>query len=138
MMDHTANVTSAVIFVSELDRSVSFYTEVLGCETELLQLDAALLVTPAGFQIYLIAKGRLEPHLAQGIGDRHLLWATDSEGSLAYFADMLKDRGSYTDTHTAGEVTFVEGRDPDGIRIMIAYPSPAQRPRSVVDGRLYN
>lgn len=30
----------------------------------------------------------------------------------------------------------MEGRDPDGIRIMIAHPSPAQRPRSVLDPTL--
>jgi catechol 2,3-dioxygenase-like lactoylglutathione lyase family enzyme len=130
-------VTSAVIFVSELDRSVRFYTDVLGCSPQVLQSDAAMLATPSGFQIYLIAKGKLEPHMAQGIGDRHLLWATDSAESLAHLADVLKDRDCYTDSHAAGDVRFVEGHDPDGIRIMVAYPSPAQRPRSVVDARLY-
>lgn len=137
-MEYTAEVSSSVIFVTELDRSVTFYTEVFGCHAWLREEDAALLLTPGGFQIYLIAKGSRETHPTGGIGDRHLLWATDSAEALAHFEKLLKNIGSYTDTHTGGEVTFVEGRDPDGIRVVIAYPSPVQRPRSVVDGRLYN
>jgi catechol 2,3-dioxygenase-like lactoylglutathione lyase family enzyme len=137
-MGYTADVASAVIFVSELDRSVRFYSEVFGCRTSLQEPAAALLLTPSGFQIYLIAKGSGEPHPTGGIGDRHLMWATDSREALAHFEETLQSLGSHTDTHSAGDVTFVEGRDPDGIRVVIAHPSPAQRPRSVVDGRLYN
>jgi hypothetical protein len=42
------------------------------------------------------------------------------------------------DTHASGGVTFVEGRDPDGIRVVIAHPSPLQLPRSSLDSRIYN
>jgi len=137
-MRYTANVASSVIFVSELDRSVRFYSEVFGCETALREYGEALLLAPGGFQIYLIAKGDRAPHPVGGLGDQHLMWATDDAEGLTQFEDVLKKLDSYTDTHTGGEVTFVEGRDPDGIRVVIAHPSPGQRPRSVLDGRLYN
>lgn len=137
-MDHQADVASAVIFVTDLDRSVAFYTEVFGCTVSLHDTDAALLLTPSGFQIYLIGRGRQESHPTGGIGDRHLLWATESRGSLADLRSRLEERSAYTDTHTAGGITFVQGRDPDGIRVVIAYPTPAQSARSVVDSRLYN
>ncbi|MGZ6964333.1 MAG: VOC family protein [Acidimicrobiia bacterium] len=137
-MTNTTTVSSAVIFVTELERSTRFYVEVFGCEISISAPDAALLLDPAGFQIYLIAKGSHASHPTSGIGDRHLLWAGESAESLTDFRNVLQDKGCYTDTHSAGEVTFVEGRDPDGIRVMIAYPGPVQHPRSVVDGRLYN
>jgi catechol-2,3-dioxygenase len=137
-MEYTAEVSSAVVFVEDLERSVDFYSLVFGCTAALHEASAALLLTPAGFQLYLIAKGDREQHPTGGIGDRHLLWATDSQEALTHFEELLKQLGSYTDTHTSGEVTFVEGRDPDGLRVVIAHPSPQERPRSVVDGRLYN
>ncbi len=137
-MEYVAKVASSVIFVNELDRSVAFYSEVFDCEAALREGDGALLLAPDGFQIYLIAKGGREPHPLDGIGDQHLMWATDSAEALKHFEDLLKTLGRYTYTHTAGDVTFVEGRDPDDIRVVIAYPSPEQRPRSVLDARLYN
>lgn len=137
-MHYVANVASSVIFVRELDRSVSFYTEVFGCETAFRGNDGALLLSAGGFQIYLIAKGHREPGITDSIGEQNLMWTTESEDGLKHFEELLKKRGNHTYTHTGEEVTFVEGRDPDGSRVVIAYPSPQQRPRSVLDGRLYN
>lgn len=137
-MEYTAEVSSAVVFVEDLERSVDFCSQVFGCKVSLHEAAAALLLTPAGFQTCLIAKGSREQHPTGGIGDRHLLWATDSEEALAHFEELLKKLGGYTGTHSNGEVTFVQGLDPDGMRVLIAHPSPKERPRSVVDGRLYN
>lgn len=137
-MEYVAKVASSVIFVSELDGSVAFYRDVFGCEVAIHEEGAALLLNPGGFQLYLIAKGHRADHSTGGIGDQHLMWATDSAKALEYFEQTLKDCGRHIDTHTGGGVTFVEGRDPDGIRVIIAHPSPQQRPRSVLDGRLYS
>lgn len=137
-MHYVANVASSVIFVRELDRSMSFYTEVFGCETAFSGEDGALLLSADGFQIYLIVKGDRETGISDSIGAHNLMWATESADGLKHFEDTLKKRGNYTYTHTGGEVTFVEGTDPDGGRVVIAYPSPKQRPRSVLDGRLFN
>lgn len=137
-MTGTATVASSVIFVAELERSVNFYKEVFACTVALRQGDGALLLAPGSFQIYLVASGSHQGHPTGGIGGHHLMWATDSVSMLDHFEQVLKDLDCYTYTHTGGEVTFVEGRDPDGIRVVIAHPSPQQQPRSVLDGRLYN
>lgn len=137
-MEYIAKVASSVVFVSELDRSVAFYRDVFACQVALREREAALLLTPGGFQLYLIAKGHEAQHPSGGIGHEFLTWATDSAESLEHFEQVLKDCGSYGDTHTIGGVRFVEGHDPDGIRIVIAHPSPEQRPRSMLDPRLYN
>ena len=137
-MEPIADVSSAVIFVTDLNKSAQFYSEVFRCTVSLHETDAALLLTAAGFQIYLIAKGTQAARPTEGVGDRHLLWTTESQDALNVFEQRLRERDALTDTHTSGGVTFVQGRDPDGIRVVIAHPTPAQAPRSVIDSRLYN
>ena len=136
--EFTARVASSVIFVSDLDRSVTFYRDVFACEMTIREGGAALLLAPGGFQIYLIARSDREIHPTGGIGHEFLMWAVDTPAALEHFAQALKDRGHYVDTHTSGGVQFVEGHDPDRIRVVIAHPSPHQRPRSVLDSRFYN
>ena len=87
--------------------------------------------------MYIIERGKNAALHPGGLGHHLLMWSTDSARGLEYFEQALKDAGSYTGTHTAGDVTFVEGYDPDGIRIVIAHPDPAQRPRSLFDSHLY-
>lgn len=137
-MKYVAQVSSSVIFVSELDRSVNFYRDVFGCEVAIRESGAALLLAPGGFQLYMIAKGSRTERPTGGIGAHHLMWTTDTAEGLEHFTQVLKDGGYYADTHKADDVTFVEGHDPDGIRIVIAHPSPQQRPRSVLDARFYS
>jgi len=130
-------VASCVMFVSELDRSIDFYSDVLACEVSVRDSEAGLLMAHGGFQIYLVAKGRRAAHPVGGIGTQHLTWASDSEEALQHFEEVLRARGAYTDTHTSGGVRVVEGRDPDGLPVIIAHPSPAQRRRTALDPRLY-
>lgn len=92
-MNQQANVASCVIFVRELGRSVAFYSEVFGCKTAIREEDGALLLAPGGFQIYPIAKGDRAPHPVGGLGDQHLMWATDDAEGLAQFEAVLTKRG---------------------------------------------
>jgi hypothetical protein len=133
----TARVTSSVLFVTEIQRSVDFYCGVFDCTATIQDRDAALLLGPDGFQIYLVERGRGASHHAGSVGPHCLIWAVDSAAELTRVDQALADRGVRTDTHTSGGVVFVTGCDPDGIRVMIAHPSPELLPRSVVSPRLY-
>ncbi|MCH6468643.1 VOC family protein [Sinomonas terrae] len=137
-MEHEAKVTSTVVFVRDLERSAEFYTSVFGCRKTLDADGGALLLAPGGFQIYLVAKGEDAPHPLEGIGAQYLMWAVDTPEGLQQFEASLKSASLYSDTHSSGGVTFVEGRDPDGIRVVIAHPSPLQQPRSSLDNRIYS
>jgi hypothetical protein len=130
-------VTSAVLFVSRLDRSIEFYQAVFSCTATIHERDAALLLAPGGFQIYLIARGPAAEHPSGGIGLQCLIWAVDSPAELRDVARALHDRLGHTDTYSSGGVSFLATRDPDGIRILVAHPSPEQLPRSVVGAHLY-
>ena len=137
----SARVTSSVVFVAELGRSVEFYRDIFSCEARLETPGAALLLAPGGFQIYLIAKGSGASHHLGGIGVQYLMWAVETAGALADLEQAIKDRGgrtSRTYTYASGGVSFLESRDPDGIRILVASPSPERLPRWLVENRLYS
>ncbi len=134
---HNARIASAVIFVTDLSRSVLFYRDVFACEMAVQDSDAALLLTPDGFQIYLRAIGASGQHSLGGVGVQSLMWATDSEEVLRRLEQGLRRHSCYVDTHTRNGVSFAEGHDPDGIRMVIAHPSPEQLPRQSLDARVY-
>lgn len=136
-MEHAGQVTSTVIFVSQLDHSVEYYRDVFSCQVAIHDHDAALLLAPGGFQIYLIARGSRAPHASGGIGLQYLIWAVGSTADLRDVAQAISDRGGRTTTTTSGGVTFLACRDPDGIRVLVAHPSPEKLPRSVVGAHLY-
>jgi catechol 2,3-dioxygenase-like lactoylglutathione lyase family enzyme len=136
-MEHGARVTSSVIFVSNIDRSVDFYREVFACQVTIQEPEAALLLAPGGFQIYLIGRSTRTPHPSGGIGPQYLIWAVDSADDLQQLEQALRRCGRVTDSYTSGGVAFIAGRDPDGIRILMAHPSPDKLPRSVIGNPLY-
>jgi len=136
-MAHPVRVTSSVIFVSDLERSMEFYREVFACQVSIHDPEAALLLAPDGFQIYLIGQGSRAPHLAGGIGPQYLIWAVDDADDLQVLERTLRGHGGRVDTFQSGGVTFVRGRDPDNIRILMAHPGPDKLPRSVVGPHLY-
>lgn len=137
-MENAATVTSAVVLVSDLDRSVTFYRDLFDCDVAIDGPRTALLLAPGGFQIYLKLIGKRSPHPSHHVGVQSLLWSTDSATRLDRYERMLRDHGYRTQTYTTGGVRFVMGRDPDGIRVVITHPSPKQHPRSIISSRLFN
>ena len=130
-------VTSSVLSVSRLDRSIEFYRDVFSCTVSVREQGAALLLAPDGFQIYLVARGTRAEHPSGGIGHQYLIWAVVSEADLRDVAQALADRDGHPDSSTSGGVSFVTARDPDGVRIVVAHPSPEKLPRAVIAARLY-
>ena len=131
------SVASSVMFVRHLEPSVAFYHDVLGCEVAIHDRDAALLIACGGFQMYLIARGDRIVHTSDSVGLQYLTWVTDSATTLERMSQTLRSQGYHTENFVSGGVRFVESRDPDGIRLLLAYPTPETLPRSVVGPRLY-
>ena len=65
---------SAVTFVQDLDRSMSFYTEVLGLEEADRSTTAALLISASGAQLILRAMGPDAAHPLGGVGVQYVVW----------------------------------------------------------------
>lgn len=125
-------VASSVIRVSELQQSVAFYCHVFEFHVTISENDVALLVAPAGFQLYLNSIDPSRRHDRGTIGVEFLVWATDSQQELDAIAERLRSHDPAVFTHTENGVTFVEGCDPDRNRVVVAYPSPERLPREVI------
>src|SRR6516164_10435803 len=127
-MAQGARLGGVVMFVHDLDRSVEFYTDVLALEAADRSPTAALLNSPAGAGLILRAMGQTAPHPLGSVGVQYVVWTAAGEEDLARCERAMAGRGAHRDTRRNGGVTVVEGRDPDDMVLMIAYPGPDQVP----------
>ena len=136
-MAHGARLDSVVMFVHDLNRSVSFYSDVLNLHVADRSATAALLIGAKRSQLILRAMGRGAEHALGGVGVQYVIWTADDPGDLTRCEKVLKDRSAWRDTRTTEHVTAVEGRDPDDIVVMITYPGPDQAPLHELPVRIY-
>jgi catechol 2,3-dioxygenase-like lactoylglutathione lyase family enzyme len=135
-MAESMRLGAAVVFVTNLARSVRFYTEVLGLSVVHQDTTAALL---GGAQSGLVlrAAGENAAHALGSVGVQYLVWVTDSEGDLERRADMLRRRSAYRETRTADDRVTVEGRDPDDQTLMLCYLPAGQAGMREIPLRAY-
>jgi len=136
-MAHGARLDSVVMFVRDLDRSVSFYSDVLNLHVADRSATAALLIGAKRSQLILRAMGRGAEHALGGVGVQYVIWTADDADDLARCEKVLKHRSAWRDSRTTEHVTAVEGRDPDDIVVMITYPGPDQAPLHELPVRIY-
>lgn len=136
-MAEAARIGSVVMFVQDLDRSVNFYADVLVLEVADRSATAALLGNAGGANLILRAMGRQAPHPLGSVGVQYVVWAAAGEEDLARAESALTAHGAHRETRSHGGVTLVEGRDPDGIAVMICHPGPDQRPLRKLPARIY-
>jgi catechol 2,3-dioxygenase-like lactoylglutathione lyase family enzyme len=136
-MAEGARVGSVVMFVQDLERSVNFYADVLVLEVADRSATAALLSNADGASVILRAMGHQAPHPLGSVGVQYVVWTAAGEDDLARAERALAARGAHRETRSHGGVTLAEGRDPDGIVVMICYPGPDQRPLRELPARIY-
>lgn len=125
----------AVLYVSDLGRSVAFYTEVLGFHV--------IPMTPEGFTgaAFLQAPGSTNDHdlglfeigsqagpSVAGrttVGLYHLAWEVDTLAELERLAALLGERGALVGASDHGTTKSLYGRDPDGLEFEVAWIIPA-------------
>lgn len=125
----------AVLFVSDLERSVAFYTDVLGFQ----RVD----MTPEGFRgaAFLRASGSTNDHdlglfeiggeagpsLAgrATVGLYHLAWEVDTLSALERVAARLAEAGALAGTSDHGTTKSLYGKDPDGLEFEVVWLVPA-------------
>ena len=127
----------AVLFVRDLERSVAFYTEVLGFR----RID----MTPEGFAgaAFLQAPGSTNDHdlglFATGsdagpsgagrttVGLYHLAWEIDTLAEMKQLATSLAQHGARAGSSDHGTTKSLYGKDPDDLEFEIAWIVPADR-----------
>jgi catechol 2,3-dioxygenase-like lactoylglutathione lyase family enzyme len=132
-----ARLGSVVTFVQELDRSVAFYQDVLGLELVDRDPTAALLASTSGSQLILRAMGSNASHPLGGVGVQYVIWSAAGQADLDRCEQVLKRRLAHRETRIAEGSTAVEGRDPDDMVVLIAYPGPDQAPMRRLPARIY-
>jgi catechol-2,3-dioxygenase len=126
----------AVLYVSDLARSVAFYGDVLGFKR--------VPMTPDGFAgaAFLQAPGSTNDHdlglfevpgagpSAAGrrtVGLYHLAWEVDTLDELSATAERLAAAGALAGASDHGTTKSLYGKDPDGIEFEIVWLIPADK-----------
>jgi catechol 2,3-dioxygenase-like lactoylglutathione lyase family enzyme len=136
-MAQGARLSSVVMFVRDLDRSVRFYTGILGLVVADRSTTAALLSNATGTQLVLRAMGRGADRALGSVGVQYVVWTAPGKEELERCERELREHGAHRETRTHGEVAVVEGRDPDNIVLMITYPGPDEVPLHELPPRIY-
>jgi catechol-2,3-dioxygenase len=120
----------AVLFVSDLDRSVDFYAGVFGMEVIAREprANAAFLRLPRSgnhHDLGLFGVGTAGgPKRSGAIGLYHLAWQLDTIDELEAARRVLIDAGSYTGESSHGATKSLYGADPDGNEFEIMWMLP--------------
>ena len=122
----------AVLLVSDLERSVRFYTEVFGMEVIAREprANAAFLRLPRSgnhHDLGLFGVGTAGgPKRRGAIGLYHLAWQLDTIDELAASRQTLLDAGASTGESSHGATKSIYGADPDGNEFEVMWMLPRQ------------
>ncbi|MFF6881512.1 VOC family protein [Streptomyces sp. NPDC012474] len=130
-------LASVVVFVHDHDASADFYGELLNMKVTVRTATAALLVSRNGFQVYLRTVGPNAMHPVGHVGAQYVIWTADGPDDFQRCERVLRARSDRVDTREAEGFTLIEGRDPSGLPVLVAYPGPDEAARLEIISRYY-
>lgn len=129
----SVRLSCVVVFVSDLTRSLAFYQPLLRYTPTVSDVDTAVLTGPDGSQLYLHAVSDGTMRRNEGVGLQYVAWTASGQHDLDRCAEVLTERGAYISRDTSEGIDVLEGRDPDGLPMLITYPGPGQTPRRLIN-----
>jgi catechol 2,3-dioxygenase-like lactoylglutathione lyase family enzyme len=124
----------AVMFVSDLQRSVRFYTEVLGFrQVDMGGLEGAAFLRAADstndhdLGLFQTPGAGASGAGRTTVGLYHLAWEVDTLDELQSTAKRLAEADALGGASDHGTTKSVYGRDPDGLEFEIVWIIPADR-----------
>ena len=119
----------AVLFVADLDRAASFYSDVFGMEVISREADlkAAFLRLPRSGNHHDLGLFGIDGAIAPprgSVGLYHLAWQLDTVDELVEFRRILLDAHAYTGESSHGATKSIYGVDPDGNQFEIMWMLP--------------
>lgn len=125
------NLNHAVLYVRDLDRSRTFYTEVLGFRQVMGMPGAAFLQAPGSSNdhdlgLFAIGDGAGASGAGRStVGLYHLAWEVDTLGELQRLADRLTAAGALGGASDHSTTKALYARDPDGLEFEVSWLVPA-------------
>jgi len=122
----------AVLFVSDLERSLRFWTEAFGMQIAAREprADAAFLRLPRSgnhHDLGLFGVGATaEPRRRGTVGLYHLAWQVDTIDELDQARRTLADLDAFTGESSHGATKSVYGADPDGNEFEVMWMLPRE------------
>ena len=129
-MSGIRRLNHAVLFVSDLERALDFYTDVLGFEvlSRESRMNAAFLRTAEStnhHDLGLFGLGAgAPPRRRPELGLYHLAWQVDTIDDLAKLRQTLLASGAMTGESSHGATLSLYGADPDGNEFEIMWMLP--------------
>ena len=122
----------AVLFVTDLERSLQFWTGVFGMQVVAREprANAAFLRLPRSGNHHDLGLFGLGPDAApkqpRGVGLYHLAWQVDTVEELAEARETLARAGAYTGESSHGATKSIYGVDPDGNEFEVMWMLPRE------------
>ena len=129
MTIQAVRLNHAVLFVSDLERSIAFYREAFGMEVMASEprANAAFLRLPRSgnhHDLGLFGVGAQPPRPRGALGLYHLAWQVDTIEELAQARETLVRLGARTGESSHGATKSVYGADPDGNEFEVMWMLP--------------
>jgi len=129
MTVNAVRLNHAVLFVSDLDRSVSFYESAFGMAVVAREprARAAFLRLPRSgnhHDLGLFGVGAQPPRPRGALGLYHLAWQVDTIEELEESRLTLANLDAYTGESSHGATKSIYGRDPDGNEFEVMWMLP--------------
>ncbi|MGH8926150.1 MAG: VOC family protein [bacterium] len=120
----------AVLYVSDVDRSVGFYENVLGFRKVMGFPGAAFLQAPASqndhdLGLFQVPGAGASTAGRSTVGLYHLAWEVDTLRSLEEVSERLAEERALVGATDHGTTKALYGRDPDGIEFEVCWLVPA-------------
>jgi catechol-2,3-dioxygenase len=130
-MPAVTNLNHAVLYVSDIERSLSFYQQAFGFEVVDRMGDQAVFLKAAGganhHDLALMSVGATAPTPPRGsVGLYHLAWEVASMEDLVAMAERLASMDALAGMSDHGVSKSLYARDPDGIEFEVMYRVPRE------------
>src|SRR5918997_4180340 len=121
----------AVLYVRDVERSVAFYSEVLGFRTVLAMPGAAFLQAEGSTNDHDLGLFQVGAEAGESqagpatVGLYHLAWEVDTLDELDRLAQRLAERGALVGASAHATTKALYAKDPDGLEFEVSWLLPA-------------